>query len=75
MLRESFVEFKEQHREMTGEAIARTILEKLEELGLDCEYLQRPGHDESGIMAGVRKGASSVILEKYLLAMDKHSLL
>ena len=75
MLRESFVEFKEQHREMTGEAIARTILEKLEELGLDCEYLQRQGHDESGIMAGVRKGASSVILEKYPLAMDKHSLL
>lgn len=36
---ENFKGFKEQHREMTGEAVAATILENLEELGLNCEYL------------------------------------
>lgn len=38
-VKESFVRFKEQHCKMTGDAIAVSILEKLEELGLNCEYL------------------------------------
>ena len=74
VVRES-LNFRSKHRKMTEEATARTILKKLEELGLDCEYLRRQGHDESGIMAGVRKGASSVILEKYPIAMYIHSML
>ena len=72
VLRESFVGFKEQHRKITGEVIARTILKKLVELGLDCEYLRGQGYDGSETMAGVRKGASSVTIEKYLLAMYIH---
>ena len=72
VVKENFVGFKEHHRKMTGEAIAGTILEKLEELRLDCEYLQGQGYDGSGSMAGVRKGASSVILEKYPLATYIH---
>ena len=43
MVKEGFIGFKEQHREMTGQAIAETILEKLEELGLNCEYLRGQG--------------------------------
>ena len=68
----SFVGFKEQHRKMTGDAIAVTILQKLEELGLNCEYLRGQGYDGSGSMAGVRKGASSNILQKYPLAIYIH---
>ena len=72
VVKESFVEFKEQHHEMTGDAIAVTILKKLKELGLNCEYLQGQGYNGSGSMAGVRKGASSIILEKYFLATYIH---
>ena len=53
MVKESFIGFKEQHREMTGQAIAETILEKLEELGLNCEYLRGQGYDGSGSMEKV----------------------
>ena len=72
MVKESFIGFKEQHREMTGQAIAETILEKLEELGLNCEYLRGQGYDGSGSMAGIRKGASTIILQKYPLATYIH---
>ena len=72
IVKESFVGFKEQHREMTGDAIASTILNKLEELGLDCECLCGQGYDGSGSMAGVRKGASSIIRQKYPLATYIH---
>lgn len=56
-VKEMFVGFKEQHREMTGEAIASTVPQKLEELGLDCENLRGQGYyyDGSGSMAGVHK--------------------
>ena len=72
MVKESFIGFKEQHREMTGQAIAETILGKLEELGLNCEYLRGQGYDGSGSMAGIRKGASTIILQKYPLATYIH---
>ena len=58
-MKENFIGFKEQHREMTGDA---TILEKLDELGLKCEYVRGQGYDGSGSMAGIRKGASSVAI-------------
>jgi len=48
---------KEQHCEMTGDTIASTILQKLEELGLNCEYLRGQGYDGSGSMVCIRKGA------------------
>ena len=72
VVKESFIGFKEQHREMTREVIASTILAKLEELGLNCEYLRGQGYDGSGSMAGTRKGASSIILQKYPLATYIH---
>ena len=68
----SFIVFREQHCEMTGDAIASTILKKLEELGLNCEYLRGQGYDESGSTAGIRNGASSIILRKYPLATYIH---
>ena len=46
-MKESFVSFKEQHCEITGKAIAGTILEKPKKLGLDCVYLQGQGYDGS----------------------------
>ena len=72
VVKESFVGYKEQHREMTGDTVAVTTLEKLEELGLNCEYIRVQGYDGSGSMAGVRKSASSIILEKYPLATYIH---
>ncbi|KAL5489375.1 hypothetical protein EMCRGX_G018462 [Ephydatia muelleri] len=51
VVKESFAGFKEQHREMTGEAVASTILQKLDELGLNCENLHGQGYDGSGFMA------------------------
>ena len=72
VVKESFVGFKEQHLEMTGDAIASTVLEKLMELSLNFEYLRGQGYDGSGSMAGIRKGASSIILQKYPLATYIH---
>lgn len=72
VVKEKFVGFKEQHREMTGESIAATILMKLERLGLNCAYLRGQGYDGSGSMAGKRKAASSIILQKYPLATYIH---
>ena len=61
VLKESFAGFKEQHREMTGEAVASTLLQKLDEFGLNCENLHGQGYDGSGFMAGIRKGVSSIV--------------
>ena len=69
LIKEMFVGFKEQHREMTGEAVAYSIMTKL---GLSCDNLRGQGYDGSGSMAGIRKGASSIILEKYPLATFVH---
>ena len=72
VVKESFAGFKEQHREMTGEAVASTIVQKLDELGLNCDNLRGQGYDGSGSMAGIRKGASSIVLLKYPLATYIH---
>ena len=56
--------FKEQHHEMTG---VSTILEKLEEVGLNCEYLHRQGYGGSKSMAGIRRGTAVAIYSTYLL--------
>ena len=72
VIKESFARFKEQHREMTGEAVASTILQKLDELGLNCDNLRGQGYDGSGSMAGIRKGASSIVLQTYPLATYIH---
>ena len=57
---------------MSEKAIASTILGEIEDRGLDAEYLQGQGYDGSGSMACVRKGASSIILQKYPLATYVH---
>ncbi|KAL5487067.1 hypothetical protein EMCRGX_G019626 [Ephydatia muelleri] len=61
VVKESFAGFKKQHREMTGEAVASTILQKLDELGLNCENLRGQGYDGSGFMAGIRKGRMALV--------------
>ena len=66
---ERFLAFKELHCEMTGEAIATTILTALKSLGLDCDYLHGQGHDGSGSMAGSVRGASSCITQQHPLAV------
>ena len=72
LLRNVLLDFKEQHREMIGEAVASTILQKLDELGLNCDNLRGQGYDGSGSMAGIRKGASSIVIQKYPLAACIH---
>ena len=69
IFKEKFLGFREQHRKMSGEAIAS---EGIEALGLDAQYLCGQEYDGSGSMAGVRKGFSSVILQKYPLATYVH---
>ena len=58
VVEESFAGFKKQHREMTGEAVASTILQKLDELGLNCENLRGQGYDGSRFMAGMMEAGS-----------------
>ena len=55
VVKESFAGFKEQHREMT---VASAILQKLDELSLNCDNLRGQGYDRSGSMAGIRKVAA-----------------
>ena len=57
---------------MTGDAISSTILKMMEELGVNCENIRGQGYDGGGSMAGVRKGASSIIFKKYPLATYIH---
>ncbi|KAL5496864.1 hypothetical protein EMCRGX_G013234 [Ephydatia muelleri] len=57
---------------MTGEAVASTILQKLDEIGLNCDNLRGQEYDGSGSMAGIRKGASCIVLQKYPLATYVH---
>ena len=73
VVKESFAGFKEQHREMTGVAVASiTVSFKLDELGLNCENLRGQGYDRSGLMAGITIGVSSTVLQKYPLATYIH---
>ena len=71
-IEEKFITFSELHREMTGEAIAKIILESLKNLGLDCQFLRGQGYDGSGSMAGSVRGASSVVLREHHLALFVH---
>lgn len=52
--------------------VLRYILDKLALLGLNCSNLRGQGYDGSESMAGVRKVASTIILEKYPLATYIH---
>lgn len=72
VVKESFTGLKEQHREMTGHAISSTILKKMKELGVNCENMRGQGYDGDGSIAGVRKGASSIIFKKYPVATYIH---
>ena len=71
VIQEKFVGFKELHRDMTGHAIATTVLEGLRSLGLDCANLRGQGYNGSGSMAGAVNGASSIILKEYPLATEE----
>ena len=46
--------------------------QQLEELGVNCENIRGQGYDGGGSMAGIRKGASSIIFKKYPLATYIH---
>lgn len=71
-IEERLVMFKELHREMTGEAIASSILTALQSVGLDCSYLRGQGYDGSGSMAGRVRGASHRITQQHPLAVQTH---
>lgn len=71
-IEERFVMFKELHCEMTGEAIASSILTALQSVGLDCSYLRGQGYDGSGSMAGRVQGASHRITQQHPLAVQTH---
>ena len=72
VIKEKFFGSREQHCKMSGGAVDSTTLEGIEALGINAQYLRGEGYDGSGSMAGVKKGASSVILQKYPLATYVH---
>ena len=58
VVKESFVGFNEQHCQVTGDAIASTILNKLEEMGLNFDFFSRQGYDGSAWINGREKKRS-----------------
>ena len=65
VIQETFVDFKELCWDMTGHAIATTILEGLRNLGPHSVNLCSEGYDAGGSMAGAVIDACSIILKQY----------
>ena len=65
VIQETFVGFKELCWDMTGHAIATTILEGLRNLGPHSVNLCSEGYDAGGSMAGAVIDACSIILKQY----------
>ena len=56
----------------TGKALAETILEEVERLGLDMEECRGQSYDGAANMAGAIRGCSTIIQQQYPLALYQH---
>jgi len=71
-VREEFMGFVECKKGVTGEALASTILDTLDDWKLDRQNLCGQAHDGAGSMAGVTKGVAARILRQYPKARYVH---
>lgn len=72
MLSERFLGFHLCDEGVTGEALAKSILEKLVEWQLDPQLLRGQAYDGGGAMAGKSKGVAAQIIRQYPKALYTH---
>ncbi|XP_050063021.1 52 kDa repressor of the inhibitor of the protein kinase-like [Aphis gossypii] len=70
-IREDFLMFVPVH-EVTGSALAKTVLETLSSLGLDLNKLRGEGYDGASAMRGQFRGVQACIKQKLPLAVYTH---
>lgn len=71
---ERFLGFYSCHASVTGEAIAKGILQKLTEWQLDTHLLRGQAYDSAGSMAGKSKGVAAVIARLHPKVLYTHRL-
>ncbi|KAF0688861.1 zinc finger MYM-type protein 1-like, partial [Aphis craccivora] len=67
-LREDFLQFVEV-KNMSGKALADTILQNLQSLGIETKYIVGQGYDGAAAMSGMFNGTQSHIRKKYPMAL------
>ena len=70
-IREEFIEFKSTER-ITGECLARLILDSIKSLGLDVSLLRGQGYDGASNMSSSVKGVQGIICRESPLAFYVH---
>lgn len=70
-LREDFLQFVEV-KNMSGKALADTILQNLQSLGIETKYIVGQGYDGAAAMSGMFNGTQSHIRKKYPMALYIH---
>ncbi|XP_046844766.1 52 kDa repressor of the inhibitor of the protein kinase-like [Xenia sp. Carnegie-2017] len=71
-IREEFIAFLQCKWELSGENLAKLILDKLKDLGLPIEDYRRQGYDGAGAVAGCVKGLAAQILKLNSKALYTH---
>eukprot|EP00112_Aurelia_sp_Birch-Aquarium-sp1_P023908 Seg732.10 transcript_id=Seg732.10/GoldUCD/mRNA.D3Y31 product="52 kDa repressor of the inhibitor of the protein kinase" protein_id=Seg732.10/GoldUCD/D3Y31 len=71
-IREEFLGFTQCSEGLSGEAIAKTIKQALDDFGLDIEKCRGQGYDGAGSMAGKCSGAAVNIQREYPKALYVH---
>ena len=71
-IREEFLGFTQCSEGLSGEAVAKTIKQALEDFGLDRENCRGQGYDGAGKMAGKCSGAAVNIQREYPKALYVH---
>lgn len=64
VIREDFLTFVTV-KSTTGASLAQTILESLNNMQIDCNYLVGQGYDGAACMNGNFNGVQAIIREKY----------
>ena len=73
-IREEFIKFVRCGQGLDGQAIAKVILDAVEELGLSMENCRAQGYDGAGSMAGCKKGTATRIQNLYPKASHTDSI-
>lgn len=71
VIREDFVQFLEANS-LTGRDLASTILNGLQECGIDCQYIFGQGYDGASNMSGKFNGVQAIVRESYPAAIYVH---
>lgn len=71
IIREDFITFVHVE-DLSAEALSRTIIQNLTDLGLDMNLLVGQGYGGAAVMSGHLKGVRTIITEKYPKAIYVH---